>query len=465
MQIFFWLLTPSTELRNPVYSCIAHSTTTLLLFSPLSATVASTALLDSVYNNIKSGTGNFTSDLYTAGIAIAHTVESLLHNVTAPTGAGTFSDTTDIPQWQAALSDFLTATTAFFASRTALENTSLLLALSTFLFLLVRNVAMSGWAQRFGNLGRFSPFTRSPTSASGPAKVSDADFSYITADDLRKHQAEAGRGADPRERAPSPPIDYGPARDTDVVLLRNKRKEYAVHFAAYSIAKGELSVGALRDAAAKKLGLADARRIKLLYKGKNLKDDDRQCRQEGMRDGSEVMCSVADVSASASESEDDEDTADGMDGQPDGDGSKKRRNRGKKTKKRNKREAAQTSGTSTPDAQNLGVPPHSGGPSSRAQSPRPAGTQTPQTPIDKLNALHAKLQTYLPDCDKFMRNPPSEPAKKEFEHKKLSETILTQVLLQLDGVETEGDSDARARRKELVKETQKVLQDLDAVMK
>lgn len=425
--------------------------------------MASSAHFDSVYTSLKSSTANLTNDLYQAGLSIAQAVESLLSNHTAPAGAGSFSNNPQSPPpGQRILSNSITALTDFLASRTALENASLLLALSTFSFLLVRNIAMSGWASRFGNLGRFSPFTRSPTSATGSTKVSDADFSYITADDLRKHQAEAGRGADPRERAPSPPIDYGPARDTDVVLLRNKRKEYAVHFAAYSIAKGELTVGSLRDAAAKKLGLADARRIKLLYKGKNLKDDERQCRQEGMRDGSEVMCTVADVSASATESDDEEDE-EMVDGQPDGDSSKRRRNRGKKTKRRNKREATQGSGTSTPDPVNLNIPPYTG---SRAPSPKPpGGAQTPQTAIGKLDALYAKLQTYIPDCEKFMRSPPLEPAKKEYEHKRLSETILTQVLLQLDGVETEGDADARARRKELVKETQKVLQDLDAVMK
>ena len=64
------------------------------------------------------------------------------------------------------------------------------------------------------------------------------------------------------------PVDYGPQRDTDMLILRNKKKEYAVHFPAYSIAKSELTISSLREAAAKKTGCSDPYRVKLLYKGK-----------------------------------------------------------------------------------------------------------------------------------------------------------------------------------------------------
>ncbi|KAF2767757.1 BAG domain-containing protein [Teratosphaeria nubilosa] len=309
------------------------------------------------------------------------------------------------------------------------------------------------WTSRFGkSLGQFSPFTRSPPS--GSAKVSDADFSYITADDLREHHADQGSA---RQQRPDSPVDHGPPRDTDVLVLRNKRKDYHVHFPAYSISRGELLVGQVRDQAAKKVGTVDSRRVKLLYRGKNLKDDNRTCRQEGLRDGAELLLTIADP-ASTDASEDDEDEELGYDEQT-GDGEpRKRRNRGKKSKKRNKREEQQTrqqqeSGTSTP---NLQPPPSQ---NSRAPSPKPA------TPMGKLNELREKLGEFLPQVEAYKRNPPAEKAKREFEHKRLSETILTQVLLKLDGVETEGDPDARAKRKELVKETQAMLADVDAVAK
>lgn len=345
-----------------------------------------------------------------------------------------------------AISHYLELLLDFFHKRSVIESSSIALAVTTFIFL-----AMS-WSSRLGNLGRFSPFTRSPPQ--GSTKVSDADFSYITAEDLRKHQAESMT-----QQADSP-VDHGPERDTDVLILRNKKKEHAVHFPAYSIVKGELTVGQVRDQAAKKVG-SDPRRIKLLYRGKNLKDDSRTCKIEGLRDGAELMLTVAEGMAAGSGSDSDsDDDVDGIDGQTTGDGEgKRRRNRGKKSKRRKQREEREgVSGSSTPQNGSLGVP--SSQQPSRTQSPR-----LPATALEKLSELHDKLQTYMPDCRAFEASPPAEPAKREFEHKRLSETILAQVLLKLDAVETEGDAEARSRRKELVRETQEVLTRLDAVMK
>ncbi|KAK5136379.1 hypothetical protein LTR08_003505 [Meristemomyces frigidus] len=361
------------------------------------------------------------------------------------------------------LYEYLTNLADFFAGRSALENTSVLLALCTFCVF-----AMS-WSTRFNHLGRFSPFTRSPPQ--GSTRVSDADFSYITADDLRKHNdADGSQHHHHSHRSTdAPPIDYGPPRDTDVLVFKNKKVEYAVHFPAYSIAKGELSIGQVRDHAAKKVGAADARRVKLLFRGKNLKDDGRTCRAEGLREGDQLMLTISDTQPSASDSEDDDDEAesgylDGTDSQQLGaDGeARRRRNRGKKSKRKARRD--QTSGTSTPSEQqgsNLGVPSHHSQTSTRAPSP----SKAPTTPLGKIDALRSKLDEFTPAVNAFLTSPPADPSKKDFEHKRISETILAQVLLKLDAVETEGDPQARQSRKDLVRETQAILSELDAQMK
>lgn len=291
------------------------------------------------------------------------------------------------------------------------------------------------WSQRLSQLsGRWSPFARSPTSGSGPAEVSDADFSYITADDLKN-------GAYDR--------DNGPPRDTDLITFKNKRVSHPVHFPAYSIDRGELTIGDIREQAARKIG-CDVHRLKMLYKGKTLKDDARSCREEGLREGVDVMCVASEGAVERPSSSESDDDGEGEDAAQD-DQPKRRRNRNRNKKKRKNKQRSENA-----DGDAL-VPP--GSETSRTASPIPP--PTPATPMDKLNALDQKLQSLVPLCADLMKNPPAEPAKREFEYKKLSETILTQVLIKLDGVETD-DVDARARRKELVREAQKVLNALDA---
>lgn len=314
----------------------------------------------------------------------------------------------------------------FLESRSPVEVISYILAS------VLAAVFFMSWAQRFSQLsGRWSPFARSPTE-NGQTKVSDADYSYITTEDLQKGEYDRGSG---------------PPRETDVITIKNKKTTYPTHFPAYSIDRGELTVGDVRKEAAKKLG-CDIRRIKLLHRGKKLNDDTRSCREEGLRDGVDIMCVTGDTIAEPESSSDSEDGLDGEEG-ANGEQPKRKRNRNRNKKKKNKKRG------DGPSSDGLAVP---GSESSRAPSPKPP---TPVTPIDKLNALHDKLKTYIPQTDEYIAHPPSDPAKREFEHKKLSETILAQVLLKLDAVETD-EPEARARRKELVKETQNVLNKLDA---
>jgi hypothetical protein len=334
------------------------------------------------------------------------------------------------------------------------------------------------WFSRSGNSGgwggRFSPFGRPGTSPNA-GQVSDADFSYITSEDLKKRDIVDWE-------------DKNPNRDTDVLVFKNGKTNYPTHFPAQSIREGELRIGTVRQAAAKKIGVDDPRRIRMFYKGKNLKHDEKSAREEGLRGdgtGSEILCAVgeaavANMAPGAEEShrawsdgeEEEDDTESGVDSATNAAAKKRTRKRGGKKNKK-KGAPAPTSGHSTPGysqaspagAEFLPIPSHVPGP--RPTSTPPASRAgAPQTPMGKLDAIASKFHTeFVPLCVGFMTNPPQEKAKRDFEYKKLSETILTQILMKLDGVETDGDQDARMKRKEIVKEVNAMLNKLDEMGK
>lgn len=336
-------------------------------------------------------------------------------------------------------------------------------------------VTMS-WFSRAGGSwgGRFSPFGR-PSQNPGSGVVNDSDFSYITNEDLRKNNGTAPEIVDWD--------DKNPERETDVVVFKEKRTHYPTHFPAHSIRDGDLKIGTVRQAAAKKLGIDDARRIRMFHKGRNLKFDERTARDEGLRGdgaGSEILVTVGEAPAgglppgadetapqwSDNEGSDSDDNDSGANTS----GKKKSRKRG--GRKGKKKGPAPTSGSSTPGyssaapagSEYLPIPGGAPRPSSAPPAPKPAAA--PQTPAQKLDAVASKFHTeFVPLCVQFMSNPPADKSKRDFEYKKLSETILTQIIFKLDGVDTEGDGDARLQRKALVKEVQSMLSKLDETAK
>ncbi|KAI4134852.1 MAG: hypothetical protein LQ347_001176 [Umbilicaria vellea] len=348
---------------------------------------------------------------------------------------------------------------------------------------------MSGWTRRLWPSGGRSPFG---AAAGATPTVTDDDFSYMGPGDivdppLRSRGTMShneGYGFPPRNSARADSESLSP----DILTIKHKGTTYPLHFPAFTISDGAVKIGELRRLAAEQTRADDPRKVKLLYKGRVLKDDLIACRDEGLKQNSELMCVVSEApvlngytgagdDSSSSADEDEILAAEGLagprvdvDGTIIDDGRPRRRkgHRGGKKKKGG-------SGVNSPRESSHRLAPGAGpGPStSRPSSPKPLPyahpqqpQQRPKTAMDKLDELASTFRTkFVPLCVQFTMNPPSDSRAKELEYKKLSESILAQIILKLDAVETEGDEAARAKRKALVKETQDMLNELDKVGK
>lgn len=80
----------------------------------------------------------------------------------------------------------------------------------------------------------------------------------------------------------------------------------------------------------------------------------------------------------------------------------------------------------------------------------------------QINDLSEEFNSrWLPRCRRFIESPPRGAQERNDEHNRLSGSVMEQILLKLDGVDTQGDAELRQRRKELVRQVQNVLNQLD----
>jgi BAG domain len=340
---------------------------------------------------------------------------------------------------------------------------------------------LMAWRSYVG--GRYSPFTS--TAPRSPPQVTESDYHYIGPDDIvdppREYRGATNQG---------PPLDD--ASQPDILILRHRGTTYPLHFPAYVIGEGILRVGELRRYAAEKTGTADPRRIKLLYKGKQLKDDAVACREEGLKQNSELMCVVSETPVTRAGSSDESESASdsdfrtartgrsrstagidaprvNVDGTIINDSPRRKHKTERTSSRKHKDEDGYLHPTGTP----VGEPKSASRPTTPASSttappppPKPQPSPGPKTPIDQLAAIGDTFRTtWVPVTEKFIANPPADQKARTQEYTRLSECILAQIIFKLDGVDTEGDADARAMRKGIIKETQALLGRLDAVGK
>lgn len=281
---------------------------------------------------------------------------------------------------------------------------------------------------------------------SGVPNITDDDFSYITSEELQDPLAGTGRQTRYYRTAPPPP-----APEDDILILKNKGANYPAHFPAYSIGDGKLRVSDIRNRIAVELDISDrrARRAKILYKGRQLKEPAAPVRDYGVKNNSEIMIVVPDSGASESSSATEEEMVIVAEEDTGPSDSKKRRNKKKSSNKKAKRSPRSPRGDDLDDnsGSNLSSAP---GPSSN-----PAA-------LAKLKEIDDDfMATLYPMAQDYINRTPTDPKKRVDEHRRISETCMQNVLLKLDAVEPNGDPETRLRRKELVQKVQHILKELD----
>ncbi|KAL4874460.1 hypothetical protein BJY04DRAFT_203926 [Aspergillus karnatakaensis] len=258
--------------------------------------------------------------------------------------------------------------------------------------------------------------------------------------------------------------------EPDTLLLKHRKVTYELHFPPYSLSEGRLSVGQLRQSAAEVTHTTDPNRIKLLYKGKLLDDDVLPCRLEGLKQNSEILCVVSEVQPGARTPSDNSEadrtseeaprppTVNIPEAAPKSKSKRKKKSKGKKKK----------SAADSDEDDELAPPPQPPRPTSssggRSALPPPApNLNSFPNPLAQVNGLTAYFQReLLPLCEQYINDPPRDEKSRTFEHKKLGEMILAQVMIKADGIEINSD-DTRNARRALIKEAQNTLNRLDAV--
>ncbi|KIX02062.1 uncharacterized protein Z518_08001 [Rhinocladiella mackenziei CBS 650.93] len=338
-----------------------------------------------------------------------------------------------------------------------------------------------------GGRSRGSPYTSS--FADPYTRNLSNHFEYIDADHgmlQDAHRPSATRLHDNIEDPDAP----------DVVLVRYMASLIPVEFPPYSISEEKAFVGQLRDSVASYLH-TDPRKVRLVYKKRELKKDSWPLRKYHMKQNSEVaviktesIIDYSDRDSHSSSGEESEPTSSSQNPRQRPRALSSVRHRGDEQSPPPRTPNSSTflhpnghvsSGTASerqsrgslrpePDDRSYRREPSR----TRGTSPHPTPSSTPvlssippaadpNSPLGKLQALSNTFNDlWLPLCQKFTSNPPSDSQTRIKEHRKLSESVMTHILLKADEVEVDS-TEARAFRKSLINDVNDTMKKLDAV--
>ena len=325
--------------------------------------------------------------------------------------------------------------------------------------------SMSSYGRALDNWGgRRSPY---PSNA-GDRFVTEYDFEYLGPEHLERSRSHTH---DPRPSV-ARSHGYDDGEGPDIILVRHMNIQYELKFKPFAISDGILKVGDIRSFAAETLRAPDPSRLRLLYKGKQLKDDKRSAKEYGLKQQSEIMVVVSETPPSRPNSDSETEESGSAVSHSSRRGRTRPRQPGPKTSRDN---------LAPPPADNSplgrkGSKRASRAPSPRPRSPAPLSPPPPPSPLlqsskpdsarGKVEQLASTFHTqWVPKCVQFLLHPPLDPKVRDLEHKKLSESILAQVLLKADDIDMDGDVHARTDRKKLVVEINDMFKKLDAAAK
>lgn len=201
-----------------------------------------------------------------------------------------------------------------------------------------------------------------------------------------------------------------PNRTEDHILIKHGKDEFTLSYPLASITSGTLTVASLREDCSKRTSV-DPGRISLVCAGKNLKDDAATLSSLGISNAARILLIASVALPPAVEQQ-----------------QKKRR------KKKAKKEDVEVV------------------------------VKVVVTPMEKIEEVWEGIVANLvPLTNEFVENPPADPGKRADAHRRLSETMMGE-LLKLDSVES-SEPEVRARRKGVVKDIQRILDGLDKVLK